>query len=135
VARAVDRVTEDHPDAEIAVEGPEDVRVVADPNLDLALAELVSYAVHRGAGDSRGVLLRVDDRPPERVGIDVTYSGGPVWESERRVVDRGTETKLDHCRGLELWLAKWIVEAANGRLLFPDEGDVCVRIELYRELG
>jgi len=48
------------------------------------------------------------------------------------VLERGEETQLKHCSGMELWLAKWVVENADGTLDFTDEGDVKMRITLQQ---
>jgi signal transduction histidine kinase len=134
VARAVERAETTFPEAEITVSGVNGVEVVADTNLDVALTELLEYAIRAQDADPR-VSLTVADRPPERVVIDVGYDGQPVSRGDRRVLDDGVETPLQHCRGLELWLAKWIVENAHGRLDFPQGAESSIRVELYRCLA
>jgi sensor histidine kinase regulating citrate/malate metabolism len=51
------------------------------------------------------------------------------------VLNEGIETPLEHCRGLGLWLAKWIVENAHGRLEFSRDDEPWMRLELYRCLA
>jgi signal transduction histidine kinase len=131
VAEAVARVERSHPEAHVAVAGDTDTPAVTDTNLDTALTELLEYAIRQQNGEP-SVSLTVSDRPGERVRIDVRYPGGPVSPNDRRVLDRGSETPLEHCRGLGLWLVKWIVENAYGRLEFPENGDPQMRLELYR---
>jgi signal transduction histidine kinase len=131
VAEALERVESEHPEAAVTVDGDADVPVVADTNLDVALAELLGYAIRRQGDDPR-VSLTVSDRPPERVRIDVQYPSAPVPETDRQVLERGTETQLEHCRGLGLWLAKWVVENAHGRLDVTGTDAPQLRIELYR---
>jgi signal transduction histidine kinase len=134
VARAVERAETTFPDAEITVDGVNDVEVVADTNLDVALAELLEYTIQSQDGDPR-VSLTVADDPPEQVGIDVRYAGQPISRSDQQVLNEGVETPLKHCRGLGLWLAKWIVENAHGRFEFPEADEPWIRLELYRCLA
>jgi hypothetical protein len=131
VAEALKRAERAHPEARLSVDGDPDVPVVTDTNIDTALTELLGYAIRRQDGDP-SVSLVVSERPPERVRIDVRYPGGPVSSNDRRVLERGAETPMEHCRGLGLWLAKWIVENAHGHLDFPPSSDPQMRIELYR---
>jgi len=135
VADAIDRVASTHPDAECSVDGEDDVSVVADTNLDTALFELLAYAIREQEADPPRLSLTVSDRPPERVQIEIRYPGPPVSKNDRQVLNSGAETQLRHCRGLGLWLAKWIVANAHGKLEFPrsDEPQMC--IELHRRLS
>lgn len=131
VAEAVARVERSHPEANVAVDGDTDVPAVTDTNLDTALTELLEYAIRQQDGEP-SASLTVSDRSTEQVRIDVRYPGGPVSSNDRQVLCRGSETPLEHCRGLGLWLVKWIVENAYGRLEFPESGDPQMRLELYR---
>jgi signal transduction histidine kinase len=134
VLRAVERAESTHPDADVIVDGASDVEVVVDTNLDVALAELIEYAI-RSQDAAPGVSLTVSDRPPERVSIDVRYDGQAIPRSDRQVLNEGVETPLKHGRGLGLWLAKWIVENAHGRLEFSRDDEPWMRLELYRCLA
>jgi len=134
IARAVEWAESTHPDADVTVNGANDVEVVVDTNLDVALAELVEYAL-RSQDAAPRVSLTVSDRPPERVAIDVRYDGQPISRSDRQVLNEGVETPLEHCRGLDLWLAKWFVENAHGHLEFPRADEPWIRLELYRCLA
>ncbi|WP_435066897.1 MEDS domain-containing protein [Haloplanus sp. C73] len=134
VARAIERVEETFPDADVSVTGEEDVSVAVDTNLDTALAELLEYAIRMQDTDQPTLTLTVTDRPPEQVRLDIDYPGPPIPPNDRRVLASGTETQLQHCRGLELWLAKWILENAHGHLTFPESGASQIRVELYRRM-
>jgi sensor histidine kinase regulating citrate/malate metabolism len=111
-----------------------DQSVIADANLDTALVELLQYGIDERTGPSRTVTLTVGDRSTGTARVDVEYPDGRVPPRDRRVLDRGLETQLEHCRGLGLWLAKWIVGHAHGRLRFPED-DADLRVELRRAGG
>jgi sensor histidine kinase regulating citrate/malate metabolism len=69
---------------------------------------------------------------PEAVEVTLDYPGLPVPANDRRVLEEGTETPLNHCNGLALWLVKWIVENGGGRVDLPaDEGEP-IRVRLER---
>ncbi|WP_135821720.1 MEDS domain-containing protein [Halostella litorea] len=132
VDRAVGRVADAHPDAEVAVTGDADVRVHADKHLDRALEEVVTNAVVHADADPPSVALRISAPSPALVRLDVRNPGGPIPEIDRRALRQEYETQLDHGSSLGLWLVKWIVENSGGSLSFPDDGDCQVRIELRR---
>jgi len=134
VTDALERVERAHPEANLSVDGDAGVPVVTDTNLDTALTEPLEYAIRQQDGEP-SVSLTISDCQPDRTRIDVRYPGDPVSANDRRVLDQGLETPLEHCRGLGLWLAKWIIENAHGHLEFPRDGDPQIRIELYRCLG
>ena len=120
-------------EAVIDVDGPATVQVVVDENIDTALAELGLYALQQQNSTSPRLQLVVETPSPEIVCVELHYDGGPMPDSDRRVLTEGVETQLNHCHGLGLWLAKWIVENGNGRLHLPEDGEAHVVIELQRE--
>jgi hypothetical protein len=136
VTAAVERIADRHPDAAVRLRGDDrlDQSVIADANLDTALVELLQYGIDERTEPPRTVTLTVGDRSTETAHVDVEYPDGPVPPRDRQVLDRGLETQLEHCRGLGLWLAKWIVGHAHGRLRFPED-DADLRVELRRAGG
>jgi signal transduction histidine kinase len=137
VERAVCRVEGTRPNADIAVSGADDPTVLADGNLDTALAEILINAVDHQDRDPPTVSLNVSTPPTGSVRIDVRNPGGRIPESDRRALRRGRETELDHASGLGLWLVKWIVENAHGSLSFPDgdDGEARTRLDLQPARG
>lgn len=126
--RAVERTRRDHPEATVEIRGDTDVSVLADPDVDAALAELVTTVAAVGSGDSPRVTVRVDGADVESVRVEVGNPDSRIPESDRRALREGRETKLEHASGLGLWFVKWIVENSRGTMRFPDGG--AVRIEL-----
>jgi hypothetical protein len=57
--------------------------------------------------------------PTTEVTVEVTYPGLPVSANDRAVLERGTETPLDHCNGLSPWLVTWSVESRQGSVDLP----------------
>ncbi|MFD1568106.1 PAS domain-containing protein [Halolamina litorea] len=125
------------PDAAIeAAPGDPDVAVLATPDLQLALEELVDNALAHG-GDSPTVELRAeafDPAPDEWVDLLVVDDGPGIPETERAPVTGDRDiTQLQHGSGLGLWLVRWAVESVGGDLGFERrDGRTVVRLRLRR---
>ncbi|MFB6280899.1 MAG: MEDS domain-containing protein [Haloferacaceae archaeon] len=119
VAEAVARTTADHPTAEIAVSGATDATVLADRRIDVALEEALANAVVHQDDDPPSVDVGVS-RTDTHVTITISNPGPRIPRADREVFRRGEETRLTHGSGLGLWLVKWVVENARGRVRFPD---------------
>lgn len=130
--RVVDEVASVYPDGEVTVTGDTDIAVVADRNIGTALAELAVYALGQQERAPPRVTLSVTSESVKRASVEVRYPGGPVPASDREVLEEGLETQLNHCQGLGLWLAKWIVDNGDGQLAFPTTGDPQIRVEFVR---
>jgi signal transduction histidine kinase len=61
-----------------------------------------------------------DDGEDEVVRVVVADDGPTIDEYERSVLDRGTETPLEHGSGLGLWLITWGSEIAGGGVTFAE---------------
>lgn len=125
-----EQVNSIYPDAQIVLEGDEETSVVADENIDKAFNELVLYALGKQEATPPKISVAVTERSPERICVDIRYSGAPIPENDRKVLAEGAETQLDHCDGLGLWLAKWIIENGEGKLTFPDTEQPQIRVVL-----
>ena len=120
VTELADRFRDGHEDATIRVSGGEHGDVVADELLEVAVENLVENSLeHHPDAATVGIeIAAVDD---EWVDITIRDDGPGIPERERAVVSGDREiTQLDHSVGLGLWLSRWIVSGAGGRLLFGD---------------
>jgi len=131
LGRAVGQARRDYPEATIEIHGDADVSVLADTNLDAALTELVTNAAGARSEDRPAVTVLVDNADVESVRIEVGVPGWGIPETDRRALQEGEETKLEHADGLGLWFVKWIVESTQGTMTLPDDG-ADVRIDLPR---
>jgi len=132
VATVVDELGETYPNATITttVDGP--AVAIGGPELREAVVELVENAVEHTPVDPT-IQLRVACPDTETVVITVADDGPGIPADELAVVDGSQSiTPLDHCSGLGLWLAKWIVEAYGGELTFagpdPELGGAAVEL-------
>ncbi|MFT4883374.1 MAG: signal transduction histidine kinase [Natronomonas sp.] len=133
IERVIEDIETEHPRADVSVTGDRLATVWADTNLDLALGELATNAVVHQDDDHPSVRFEVSVPTDGPVRLEVCNPGEPVPEMDRRALREGRETSLQHGSGFGLWLVKWVVEEANGRLYFPDTTDECrIGIELPR---
>jgi len=129
VRAAVDALRSDHPEASFTVEAPESYRAVATERLGLALRELGENAVEHG--DSSTVSFAVTGTE-EGVSVSVHNDGPALPEHERRVLETGRETSLEHGQGLGLWLVNWIVTGLGGAVTTAVEDGTRVTLSLPR---
>jgi PAS domain S-box-containing protein len=121
VERVIERQRDLHPEAKFSLDCPSEASVLADDLIEVALANVVENAVVHHDRDAPHVRVTVertrrDDRPV--VLVSVTDDGPGLDESQRAVLEHGTETPLKHTDGLGLWLVRWIVEESAGLLQF-----------------
>jgi PAS domain S-box-containing protein len=126
VHAAVEELRSDHP-AAFAVEAPEECHAVATERLRLAVRELVENAYEHG--DSSTVTVRVTP-DEDSVTIAVHNDGPALPETERRVLETGRETPLEHGEGLGLWIVNWIVTGLGGTISADVDGGTTVRLSL-----
>jgi signal transduction histidine kinase len=111
------RVTESTGDTDLRLECNRAV-------LRFALDNLVENAVEHAETETPQVelALRVErgDRYP--VTVEVRDNGPGIPESEVDVLQRGTETPLEHGSGAGLWVTNWAVTDLGGMLSFTERG-------------
>jgi Signal transduction histidine kinase len=65
--------------------------------------------------------------------LSVADDGPGIPDDERMVLNRATETSLEHGSGLGLWLAKWLVDASGGGLTFAVDDGTVARVDILDE--
>lgn len=121
VAERIEDAADDYPTARIDVTIENDVSLPA-AVVD-AIYELIDNAVEHDDGDGSTVavtLRSVEREGGRRAEVAVRDDGPGIPVAEREALQEGRETQLDHGSGLGLWLVKWTVTAAGGRLTFED---------------
>ena len=110
---------ETYPDGAVETTCPREVFVEANDLLASAIWELVANGIEHNDGTAPWVRLSVTVGD-EWVYVTVTDDGPGIPESERAVLDHGTETALEHGSGLGLWLVKWTADAVDGDVSFAE---------------
>jgi PAS domain S-box-containing protein len=89
--------------------------------VERALAELLENAIEH-TDDGTPVTVDVERDGDTHLVWTVSDHGPGLPSTERRVLERGTETPLEHSDGLGIWMANWLVQAAGGTISFePNE--------------
>ena len=97
----------------------DDVSVVGDARIELALTELLENSVEYGGEQ---VHAHVEtDQADDRVALSVADDGPGIPDHERAIVDDSVEiSQLEHGSGLGLWIVRWVCDSCGGRLRFEE---------------
>lgn len=130
VARARERVIEQHPDAAISLHVPAGCRVRAHLALDEAVEELLANAIDHNPPDVSVTVTAVQH--DAQVFLEITDTGVGLQQKDREAVFLTEETPLSHARGLGLLFVYWVVAGSDGALDIDDldTGGTAVRIRL-----
>ncbi|MFA9518663.1 PAS domain S-box protein [Halopenitus sp. H-Gu1] len=125
---------ENHPEAAIDLDHPEEASALATEKLGRGIRELLENAIVHNERETPEVSLTVESRD-ETVRIEIVDNGPGIPEEEVNVLTRQYDVEpLYHGSGLGLWLVNWIVKQSGGRLEFEerDPRGSIVTIELQR---
>jgi signal transduction histidine kinase len=124
-----DQFRTQYPDATVETEV-----IVSDPHvyvqpplLELALSNLLENALTHATAETPVVEITVESSGSDEGGMVVTIRDGndPIPDSEISVLREGTETPLEHGRGIGLWMVNWSLTAMNADVRYRyDEGNV-----------
>ncbi len=136
VDKVCESVSGDYPEVELETEVGEDLEVDAISALEYGVQSIVENAFEHNDSDDPWVRVwtEVDDGT---VKLSVADNGPGIPAHEIEVLERGTETGLEHGSGVGLWLSYWIVKRSEGTLRFVqrDPTGTVVTIELPRASG
>jgi len=130
VTEAVASIRERYPDVTVDCGPiPDDVAVTA--VLRPVVANVLENAAEHNTSEQPRVGVDVEPGA-DVVTLRVEDNGPGISRYERAVLERGTETPLEHGSGLGLWLIKWGVGFAGGRLSLEenDPSGTVVTIEV-----
>jgi len=137
VAEVVRRVTDgiDGPGAEITLDSPSAVTVLAAATLHEAIEELVRNAIVHSDRSTPSVDLSVEDGS-EAVCVRIADDGPGISEMDRNVLENGRAIdNLYHGSGLGLWLVHWVVQRSGGSVTVDDRAPrgTVIEIELPKD--
>lgn len=130
------RARRGHGNAEIDLSVPERQSVLAHPLIDSAVMNVIDNAIEHN--DKRTPRIDVEctstsGTESDTVELRIADNGPGIPDSERRILERGYETALQHSEGLGLWLVNWIVTRSGGDVAFetnePEGSVVHLRFE------
>lgn len=121
LARAVDEVTSDYPDAEIEANLPESLPARTLYEIEVAMEELIENAA-KHANEAPNVRISGAVRDDEIV-IEISDNCPPIPDYEYRVLTGEQEMgTVYHSTGLGLWLVYWVIDFSEGNIAF-ENGD------------
>lgn len=121
----VSKLETEHPDTEFVVETPDSAEVTGTYRLRQAIRELgENAAVHT---DST-VAVRVEKTADGDAAVTISDDGPGLSETERRVLEEGAESPLEHGTGLGHWLVNWIVTGLGGEVTATCDDEVSVTL-------
>lgn len=122
-ARTTDDQAASAPPVETTV--PERAVAYADANLDYVLAVLLRHARATAPDGAAPITLRVSTaRWAVLLVVEVPDDG--ALHDRLAILTRDTETPLQHLDGVDLWVAKWLVDAYHGTLTTAARADATV---------
>ena len=113
----------------VQVETPSTARALVPARLDLAVTELLENALEH-AGSDPAISVRVDTDETGDVRIAVGDDGPGLAEHEQAILNRGSETPLEHGSGLGLSLVSWVTTSVGGRVAADVDDGTTVTIYL-----
>ena len=118
VAECLAEIEREFPDVELE-SGPVPDGVRVDAVVRPVLANVLENAAQHNPRSDAFVRVDVEVREGS-VHIVVEDNGPGITDYEQSVIERGTETPLEHGSGLGLWLVKWGVGIAGGTVHFEE---------------
>lgn len=102
-----------YPEATVETDLPPEATAQCPEPMRLCLQELLESTLERSDSDDPTVRAALR-RGTDHVELDIIDGGESLSESERKALERGHETQLEHTKGLGLWLVKWAVTSVGG---------------------
>jgi PAS domain S-box-containing protein len=117
-----DAFEERHPEGRLAVDVPPGLWVDGNHTLEAAVEEALENGFEHTDSSSPTVRVVATDRGDDQVDICIMDDGPGVPLNERRVLENGEESPLQHGSGLGLWLMKWVVSSLGGDIDISERG-------------
>ena len=121
VAVGQSRIEAEYPDVRIETAIPAGL-FVRGGAIETAIEEAIRNAIEH-ANTTPAICVRAEGTDEGTVELQIEDDGPGIPDHERRVLEGGTESKLQHGSGIGLWLMKWIVEHCGGAISITENDD------------
>jgi PAS domain S-box-containing protein len=115
VETVIERCRHTYPEASLDVNVPEETAVVAHPDIESAIEELVENAIIH-ADEEPAIELWTENHERFHT-LYVRDESGGLDDTELDVLRDGAESRFEHSSGVGLWLVRWLVEYSGATLL------------------
>lgn len=127
VSGLVEEMVEEYPEIEFETDLGEEAWILAVPQIDNAIENLLDNAARYNSADQPYV--RVSSEVTERaVTLRIEDNGPGIDHDELKAIESEAETQLQHVSGIGLWLAYWVVRESGGDISFDSEGGTTVTL-------
>ena len=123
----VAELTHDRDDLQVRTDLPETARLTTNES---AVEIAVECALENAVEHAESTVTVALERERDGCVVTVTDDGPGIPEAELAPIETGTETNLQHGRGLGLWQLRWSVDRLNGALSFDTDSGTTVRITI-----
>lgn len=112
----------DYPDTSFSIDSTGSCEIVASDGIQDAIAGLIENGAKHNKSRHPQVSVRI--RSTDHPQLLIEDNGTGIPDHDLAAINQGQETPLTHSSGVGLWLSKWVIEGAGGRLSFDktDEG-------------
>jgi len=132
---AVASVSARYPTATIETDVPDTLSVIAIPEIEVALSELIENAVKHAETDVPTVRVSAAVHG-ETVAVEVVDDCPPLPEFEYRVLTGEHEMNaVYHSTGLGLWLVYWVIDLSDGSIDFATNENTGNTVSVSLPLG
>lgn len=120
--RIVSQLRSRYPDVTVRFDNGESHWVLAVPQVDSAIENLLDNAARYNTASEPWVEITVETTT-EQVIVRLSDNGPGIDRTELDAIEAGKETQLTHSSGFGLWLAYWVVDVSDGTIEFEvDDG-------------
>ncbi|WP_410767389.1 histidine kinase N-terminal 7TM domain-containing protein [Haloferax sp. DFSO60] len=123
VNQHVTETSASNPEVELTTEIQPETYALAGRLLPVAFDNLMENALKHSDEETPEICVTVEsvsEQGAQYVDIRVADNGPGIPESERRALETGTETPLEHANGIGLWLVHWVATQMEGELQIRD---------------
>lgn len=108
-------ILERYPDSKINIEIDIENPIQVYTPLHYGLEELIENGIKHNNSETPTVDIKIRETS-ENIEIEISDNGPGIPKDEIKVLERKTETSLEHGSGLGLWIAYWTVDINRGQI-------------------
>lgn len=117
----VSTIRTERPDVDIAVDLPDEARVVSNELIDRAIRNVLQNAIEHNDAETPEIDITLRRRPEtDEVAVRIADNGPGIPDEEIEVLTSEREDQLHHLSGFGLWLVQWVASLSGGDLTFDD---------------
>lgn len=109
-----------YPEAEIKLDLPESAKATTIQLFDSVIDNAIENAIEHNDKNIPKIKISVK-KGGQYIIIKISDNGPGLREEQIDILERGTETDLEHLEGLGLWIMNWVVNESGGKIKFSQK--------------